>query len=105
MIACAKFGIRRQIWQKHGHMLLVLFNFASDLKRMLSARAVRNNTDGPAFPTKTPGRDLNSRFENANALATTVHRKGKNVLFPKTPLHPSSARTSVKNPCTQEKLT
>jgi hypothetical protein len=64
---------------------------------MLSARAVRINTDGPAFPAKTPGRDLRGKLENANAIATTAHRRGKNVGFPKTPLYPSSARAYTQN--------
>ena len=57
---------------------------------------VRINTEGPSFPAKTPGRDLKGRLENASAIGSTVHRgKGKNLVYPKTPLPLNSARAYV----------
>jgi len=57
---------------------------------MLSARAVGIDANGLGFPAKTPGREK-GRLENS--IATTVRRRGKNILVPKTP---SSARAYVQ---------
>ncbi|KAF9526855.1 hypothetical protein CPB83DRAFT_895707 [Crepidotus variabilis] len=59
---------------------------------MLSSRPIHLE-DGPYFPTKTPGRGLKNRAENAHAggVPMTIHGKGKNVA-PKTPFQPSSVQ-------------
>jgi len=62
---------------------------------MLSSRPIHLHGDGPQFPTKTPGRGLKNRAENAYAgggIAMTIHGKGKNAMAPKTPFQPSSVR-------------
>lgn len=59
---------------------------------MLSARASQLNTDSAYFPTKTPGRNLKNRIENAGRPgAMTVNGKGKNGVS-RTPFHPASTR-------------
>ncbi|KDR67807.1 hypothetical protein GALMADRAFT_146820 [Galerina marginata CBS 339.88] len=63
---------------------------------MLSSRPLQLNTDGAYFPTKTPGRGLKNRAENAHAgmgATMTVQGKGKNAgMPPRTPFQPSSAQ-------------
>ncbi|PPQ80204.1 hypothetical protein CVT25_003557 [Psilocybe cyanescens] len=56
---------------------------------MLSSRPVQFPMDGVSYPTRTPGRALKARSENAHAM--TVNGKGRNVA-PKTPFHPASAQ-------------
>ncbi|KAF9553902.1 hypothetical protein CPC08DRAFT_822034 [Agrocybe pediades] len=63
---------------------------------MLSSRPVQLNTDGVYHPTRTPGRGLKNRAENAYAgmgSAMTVNGKGKNAnMPPRTPFQPASAQ-------------
>ncbi|KAF8953995.1 hypothetical protein BDZ97DRAFT_552337 [Flammula alnicola] len=63
---------------------------------MLNSRPVQLATDGAYFPTKTPGRGLKNRIENAHAgggVAVTVNGKGKNVnVAPRTPFQPASVQ-------------
>lgn len=63
---------------------------------MLSSRPIQLNSDGVHFPTRTPGRALKNRAENAYAgmgSAMAVQGKGKNAnMPPKTPFQPASAR-------------
>ncbi|KJA18350.1 hypothetical protein HYPSUDRAFT_69995 [Hypholoma sublateritium FD-334 SS-4] len=64
---------------------------------MLSSRPVQLPADGAYFPTKTPGRALKNRAENAHAGAATINGKlGKHATaataFPKTPFQASAAK-------------
>jgi len=60
---------------------------------MLSSRPVQLTTGAPYLPTKTPGRALAYRGENAHAGSLTVNPKGKNANgVPRTPFQPASTR-------------
>lgn len=60
---------------------------------MLSSRPAQLTTDTPYFPTKTPGRALSNRPENAHAGALSVNFKGKHANgVPRTPFQPASTR-------------
>ncbi|KAF8802726.1 hypothetical protein BYT27DRAFT_7145861 [Phlegmacium glaucopus] len=59
---------------------------------MLSSRPVQLTTDAPYFPTKTPGRALGNRAENAHLGTLTMNPKGK---MPRTPFQPASTQRKV----------
>ncbi|KAF8907923.1 hypothetical protein CPB84DRAFT_1959466 [Gymnopilus junonius] len=63
---------------------------------MLSSRPLQLTTDAPYFSTKTPGRGLKNRAENAYpgmGMPMTVNGKGKNAnKAPRTPFQPASAQ-------------
>ena len=76
-------------------MRFLLLTFTPESIFMLSSRPIQLSTDGAYFPTKTPGRGLKNRAENAHigtGIAMTVNGKGKIGVAPKTPFQLSSVR-------------